>query len=110
MLFQQISLADLQLTAFQSIPERLLGAQLAGCVPDVGAVIDILMDVDLSPAGSVAGEDVVLSGGLYPRLSHGGGPHMNGGGPGLGQDPFSPPHGDGPQRNLLPGGSYDGGR
>ena len=76
----------------------------------MGAVIDILMDVDLSPAGSAAGEDVALSGGLYPRISHGGGAHMNGGGPGLGQDPFSPPRGDGPQRNLPPSASYDGGR
>lgn len=103
-----------------------VAVQLVGCVPDVDAVIDILMDVDLTPAGSAAGEDVVMNGGLYPRLSHGGGsggagPAMNGGGgpgpgpglgpgPGPGPDPFSPPRGDGPPRGLHRGGSYEGGR
>ena len=36
--------------------------------PDVDAVIDILLDVDLSPAGTAAGDATTAAGQPYPRL------------------------------------------
>lgn len=36
--------------------------------PDVDAVIDILLEVDLSPAGTAAGDAAVAAGQPYPRL------------------------------------------
>lgn len=40
----------------------------AAAQPDVDAVIDILLDVDLSPAGTAAGDAATAAGQPYPRL------------------------------------------
>jgi len=71
-----------------------LGSLLAALPPpkavpgpavDVDAVIDILINVDLSPAGTAAGDAAAAAGRPYPRLRGGGG----GGGP-VGGTPTGP--------------------
>lgn len=83
----------------------VLCAQLMGSVPDVDAVIDILMDVDLVPLGAAIGDSATGNGGPYPGPNQGG-PAMgvttaipDGGN--LRPEVFSPSRGDGSGRGRC---------